>query len=772
MTSLPPHDPAAHASRSVPATVAVPVLAAVLLFALAPAPLVHADVTISPYRLFGGPVASISSVRTSDTTTELYAATTSPNVLFRAIVGETEPLPVFSPWIQVAGLVAGTGQRQAHHLTVLPDTDPRCIFVGVGDGIHYGSENAFSRLADGETEFAASDPFAIDAAGRLFVAAAGTLHRGTVSSDCAVSFAAPIATGLTAIVDVKVGRDASVASTSTYVYLQERLEPPRLARSTDPVEAVAEGTTFVSLAIGDAGGRALFSHFAVDSEGVVWMSGSGDNGNLWVQHTGDWQSWTPQDTGVAGSGGPIFAFPGPGDAATDRLYTSVARSLDGGASWGRVCGDSWETPPRGSAYAADALTSTLLYLSSGQGMATSTSAGARCRDHDEGMSAVRTWQMFTNAAAVGAYPAKSIGWASSSSGVWKTMTLDAAEPDWGVPLFPRGDLQLYWGLAVSEADPVNDAFVGTTSLYATTDGGTSWNVLLSAGDHGFGSTAVVGAIALDATYSAGTAVYAGLSDPAEERAGGFLVTCDGGESWTQVSLANAVPGPDADIADIVLVEESPGVTVTYVSADLVTSGARGPLPVANGLYRITDDCASAPSTWAVVPLLATPHAVNDLVVDAGNTLYAAASRQDGTPVLYRGTTTGLVEVPLDGLFPAGSLIRALTAGDRPDGTCPGLVLYAAVGLNIFYRDLDETCATPAESWTYYVTASKGGAINKLLWDALVTMVDVGLYRVSGPPPGAPHSLIGGMGLAAALGGLAAGRLRRRLRCPKTRNLSR
>ncbi len=354
-----------------------------------------------------------------------------------------------------------------------------------------------------------------------------------------------------------------------------------------------------------------------------------------------------------------------------------------------------------------------------------------CQEHDDGIEAVNVQDIYVS-------EDKTIAWIAAKSGIRRSTNFNATSPTWTEAAFPTGDGSPYYSIAVDPRDPENVAYAGNVRIYKTESGPGdignmwgNWTRIFDESDYSdLGGEAVVEALAVD-PYNPDR-IFAGLVMPRDDEVGGLFVSCDGGSSWEQISLANTVPGQDADVHDILIVQEA-NETVIYAATEYFYGDPYG-LNTSWGVYRITGDCGN----WTVAheffnaTVNGTPidACIYTLGVDADGNIFAAGSDVSGNPAVYRRDITTGIWSPITWDNLTGGPITSLVLGDMPgSGDCEGKIPYVAIHNQVYYLGMDASCSSYDDSWTLYNTFPQGTTINDMYWDVLLVGTETGLYEV-------------------------------------------
>jgi hypothetical protein len=725
--------------------------AAALLVLMAPA--AQAIPTLAPFDLYGGRVNVMGGVAVDPLNSEIFVGTESPNSLYVAQVSHAAGPPVVGDFERVAGMTATDNHGTPQTLAVYrhPAAASTCVYVGVDMKIYYAlydvpaASGTFAPLTFGTAgPFPDFAPIVATPSGYLFIAWGSDVYWGTIQPNCTVAWNAgaprPVV-GMTDIDVMAVGKRFGAAPADEYVYVGEfkGAGPAPLAHGDDPVASMNGTTTFANF----SAPADFYETMDVSPDGKVWLGGYKlASHDKWVASL-DWLAgpWVQAATGIMGHWGPIRAY--DDGLGSYRIYLGTARSDDAGATWTGMCMSSFETHPNDGDNLADPNNPLLVFMTTDQGIGMSENAGADCVEHDSKIEAVKIQSIWVNDVLAPGVPAKSMAWIAGKSGVRISSNFNAFTPTWTNAVFPTGDGSPYYSVEVDPTLPADHAFSANVRVYRTTTGGLTdgaWTQMFSEASYGatmggmMNGERNIRALAIDPFYTTDTAIYAGLESNWEpDMAGGLYASCDDGGTWQQVGLSNTPPSQDANVWDI-LVNKEGAQTVVYVAADHTPSGGVGPAAASWGVYRIADDCSNAPSSWTATQQFAAPKEIYSLDADANGVVYAAGETTLGAPVVYENASGTFSAVTVAGL--AADPVRAIVLGDRPlTGACPGLIPYVAVGLKVYYLDMDLTCTTYDASWTFFYEHFNGGAINTMFWDELLIGGDTGLRSLAEEDPG-------------------------------------
>lgn len=657
--------------------------------------------------VYGGRINGISVISTGPNTSRIYISTESANSVFYADVTTTPSSESFGSFTVMPGLGNDDGYGStisklfAHALSgylffinnnnlykthYSSSTVTLIDGVGIKDMIIYGDYLFY--IKDNSFNYAQ-----IDASGNL-----------TGTGNFAISS--------------MTNPSIKVNTSNNKIYICDLTTSPSIYKSSDNYNALTGSSSFTSLTMGTLSGSVTnWAAFGIGPDGTLFLGG--DNGsNKFVQYSvDDAATWSGGSTSLSGVSGSNFSFAGsssPYIVYFGRGYSTYTNG-SGFGSWSEFGNVSYETHPNDGAVFVDPNNSSIVYLTTDQGIGATKNGGSVIFEIDTGVEAVQVNDFSMNST-------KDIAWLASKSGVRK-VTNFSVSPTWSLAMFPNNDGSPYYS-AEMENDNDATAYVGNVRVYKTTNSGSSWTQVLSEVTTGYPAVGTrVEAIEVCPTNS--NLVLAGfyVDDTTQ---GGLWYSTDAGSTWSQLQLRSGSTLPnDVDVYDIVFTTES-GNPVAYIGVyyDLNISS---PSNRGYSVYRAEwngsswstrqDMQASYTSTGTVIVVT-----IIDLEVTASGTkIYACGTDASiNHPVAYYKDLAGTnlwTPVPVSG-FPTGNQQgKAIANG--------GGYTYCAVDNVIYYIPDGGT------SWSVGYTYPAGTQINVLFYDALLAGTGTGLYNFGG-----------------------------------------
>lgn len=491
------------------------------------------------------------------------------------------------------------------------------------------------------------------------------------------------------------------------VYLFSQGSAPNLYKLSDPYDGLTSATTYRDISPATLSSTVLWTSFGVAPSGRLFILGSEASGK-YAAYSDDEVNWTEYATGIGGAAGKNIAF--TGDSSNYKVYWASCFNDQNGNSghWAGFGVLGMETHPNDGAVFTGLVNSSIIYMTTDQGIGASINGGKNIFEIDDGVEAVQVNDMDMTMN-------KNNAWIASKSGIRHVVDYQTASPLWTNAMFPNGDGSPYYSVSMNPDDS-STVYVGNLRIYKTTDEGAYWSQVFSTENppvswNGLG----VKALALEVCPFDPNTVFAGF-EIQDSLAGGLFYSTDAGSSWNQILLEETVPGHDVDVSDVVFNIES-GDTVAYVSAlyDL-------DFPAGRSVYRL----AKSGTTWSVArdmdasgtstgtTLVVT---IWDLEVSAtGDTIYAAGTDAGvNHPIAYFKAINGSnlwTPLTVSG-FPTEMEATAIEIGQD--------TVYCAVGSDIYYLPLG------GSSWSLGYSYPVGTRINFLYWDDLLAGSDTGLY---------------------------------------------
>ena len=527
------------------------------------------------------------------------------------------------------------------------------------------------------------------------ITADGTFSQSTVSP---VSIGVPSTQSFLAMV---------IHPVNNCVYILDCDGTNGIRKSSSAYNALSELTTFSTILLPPASTSwTARKELGIGPDGRLFV-GSSITNKIVAYSDNDGTSWTVVDTSAIGTGGGNIAT--IGDTNAYNVYYGTAASTNKGVngSWSNFpLGGTAETHPNDGEVKVDPLNNNILYMTTDQGIGTSTNAGVDLFEIDQGVEAVQVQDFDMT-------DAKDVAWAASKSGI-RRATGFPDNPQWTQNgMFPLGNGSPYYSVAVDRSDPSGlTAYAANNRIYKTTDGGSNWTCCYQAPE---GANSEFYFSALEVNND----VFAGIYYNVSGYLGGLLYSADGGNTWTNRELGTDING--VNVNDIVLVTEN-GTNVAYIAAAYDTNSASG-----GHVYRVT----LTNSTH--VSLSTDPVSIRDLAVDLNdNSIYASGMTTNNEPVFFYKeangstwtalTTTGL---PDDARPMANPNWRGpvISVGEDPDPANNDHIPIIAVGIQLYALPKNGAKWLTSSSMAY----PEGTQINVLYWDELMVGTDTGIY---------------------------------------------
>jgi hypothetical protein len=513
--------------------------------------------------VYGGRVESICPIAISSNSTRIYASTESANSVFYGDVDYTKAEP-FS--------------TNNFKFNVVPDLSAAANF-GVVRSIAAHRESGKLFFADGRAIYSCNKNAGSIQTNIAVLADVPTMliRRNTFLAIDWES-APPYRTTLivtTIAADGSLGADVKriqldgglmwpvllVHPTNNLVYIFGRRTPNVLLKSDDTFDALTTATTFTNIALPAPIPWVGDSSFGIGPDGRIFVGGSG---KVIAYSDNEGASWNVVSNGMpGGTYGPNIECVGTADEY--RVYFGAAISTNKGVdgSWGRLPlpGGTAETHPNDGECKADPLDPKIIYMTTDQGIGTTTNAGRDIFEIDYGLVAVQIEDFDMT-------DAKDVAWSASKSGIRKG-TGSAGNIVWTPNgMFPMDDGAPFYSIAVNRADTSgNSVYAGNNRIYKTTDGGTNWERVWDVeGDtNGFLNGGYISALEAD-----GDIVFAGYHGRGSETNSGMLASDDGGRHWIELIK-------DVNVTDIKYVRATGEI---YVSIDYING--------VGGVFYISD----------------------------------------------------------------------------------------------------------------------------------------------------------------------------------------
>jgi len=652
--------------------------------------------------IFGGRVNAITGYAKNADTSRIFISVESANSIFYTDVYATGTPPVFGQFTVMPGVNATTGYGANIKLIAVHAASGK-LFFGHNSGLL--STNTTSATVN--TVFSGMISGLLIKGDYLFFTETDKLHFGTLNSSGAFSesSSSPITVGSFSFSNLII-----VNPVNDSLYIFGAGTSPKLYRINAIYSALSSSTTISDISPTTLSASVNWTAFNIAPDGIFYFFGSDNNDKYYAFSTNGGISWTENPTGMHGSSANNIDF--AGDSAKYSLYTSSVFNDNNGAvsAWKPLGYNSTETHPNDGAVFVDPLNSSIVYLTTDQGIGVSVNGGADVFEIDDGVEAVQVNDFSMTSS-------KTRAWAASKSGLRRVDNY-LSSPLWTNAIFPLGDGNPYQSIEMSRADS-NIVYAANNRIYKSTDNGATWNMVFTPENPPYNYPHIENyAFALEECYLDPDIVMAGyqMQDPAHK--GGLFVSMDAGASWSQILIKATSVGEDVDVSDIVFNEEK-GDTVAYVSVLYELSSPSGysvyRLVKKGSSWSVSEDMSSSnTSTGSVIVVT-----INDLEISSTRDTIFAAGTDAGFnhPAVYfkpLNTTNKWTPFTVTGLPTGNKEAKAITLGHD--------TIYCAVNEEIFYYDLKG-----GSSWQLGYSYPVGTKINFLYFDDLLVGTSYGLF---------------------------------------------
>ncbi len=359
------------------------------------------------------------------------------------------------------------------------------------------------------------------------------LHFGTLdgSSNFSEDANSPRSIGATPVSPV-----ITVNPSNSYVYVCDVNSTPVVYKSSDPYDSFGGSTSFSSLTATSLSAD-TWTAFDAGPDGTLFLGGSGSSVKVVAYSTDDGSTWNSGSTSITGTGGTNFGF-----GASSSPYTvyfadvyAVYTNGSGFGSWSEMGNSGLETHPNDGSVAVDPNNTSVIYMTTDQGIGKSTDGGATISEMDDGVEAVQVQDFSLN-------PSSDVAWAASKSGVRKVTDFTTGSGTWTNALFPTSDGSPYYSAEINSYTG-DTAFAGNVRVYKTIDGGSNWTQVFTAEKIRLQFLRInseVRAIEVDPNDS--DMILAGYTIDNSTDQGGVFYSTDGGGSWGQIFAGQDLPG--------------------------------------------------------------------------------------------------------------------------------------------------------------------------------------------------------------------------------------
>ncbi|PIW99676.1 MAG: hypothetical protein COZ80_04155 [Ignavibacteria bacterium CG_4_8_14_3_um_filter_37_9] len=456
--------------------------------------------------------------------------------------------------------------------------------------------------------------------------------------------------------------------------------------------------------------------YGIGPDGAMFFGGELSSTKYVNYSTGasDGAAWSGGTTGLSGVSNTTFSFSGSASPYIVNYTKGYSTYTDGSGfgTWAEFGNAGFETHPNDGVVFTDPTNSSIVYMTTDQGLGKTTNGGSVISEFDDGIEAVQVndFDMASN---------KIWAWLASKAGIRKVSDFQTT-PTWSNAMFPNFDGSPYYSAEMNN-DKDDTAYVGNVRVYKTTNSGLNWTQVFTAESAPYSYSSMARVEAIEVCPANENLVTAGYFIDGTPQ-GGFFFSTDAGSTWNQQLLKAASGTDDADVYDIVFSNEGPNpaayIGVNYDTAVTIANRARSVYRAEwNGSAWSVRNDFDGSYTAVGYPITAT---IMDLFV-SGDTIFAVGT--DATtnhPIAYYKNTTGT------------NLWTALTTSGFPTSS-PGFLKYGragSYGADTIFVAVDNQIyymQKAASSWTTGYTYPAGTQINVLYYDALLVGTGTGLY---------------------------------------------
>lgn len=651
--------------------------------------------------IYGGRINCISAYAKTSDTTRVFISTESANSIFYANIYSGSGTAIFGTFSVMPGLNAAANYGSAIQ-NIAADSASGYLFFIHQTGLlsSHPSSSTVNTVSSGNV-----NALLVYRSYMFFIKNSNSLHYGTISSSGTYTESGSVSIS-------SVTTPSIVLNTSNRrIYVFGAGSAPKLYKSSTDYDAFSGATSFSSISLATLSASIYWRAFGIGPDGKLFAGGASSSKSV-ANSTDDGSSWTTVATGVTGTYGPNITC--GGTSSSYYVYFASCYSANMGTTWVNFGNTGLETHSNDGFNISDPNKSSIVYLTSDQGIAASTNSGATIFEIDNGVEAVQVNDCDMNTS-------KTNAWIASKSGIRKVYNYTTT-PVWSNAMFPNGDGSPYYSADMNIND-TSTAYVGNVRVYKTTNDGSSWNRVFTAEDapYSFASSSSVEAIEV-CPYNSNI-VFAGYSQSGTSK-GGLFYTTNAGTNWNQILIEAASTGQDVDVNDIVFSIEGTD-TVAYVGVTYDLSSPQG-----ISLYRLT----KSGNTWTPAQNMDGTHTtvgyqivatIIDLAVSVtGDTVYACGTDAGvNHPIAYYKIVSGTnkwTAFTVTG-FPVtpGKQGKALTIG--PDS------VFVAADNVVYYLSGSYSTGTWQTGYTY----PTGTQINMLYYDELLVGTGTGMYGQKG-----------------------------------------
>ena len=668
------------------------------LFAQLSAPSVEA--------VYGGRINAITGIGITASSSRIFIATESANSLFYADVTNTTTTPTFANFAAFPDVNAddnygsGISKIAAH-------TSGFLFFIASGNlyKVNTTASSISTISSSGQvSSLLVYGNYLLYIDGSNFVSK--TLD-GTGAVTATVSFAHGTA-GTTSIQVSPLNNKVYVGVVSTAT--------PALYKSSENYDALTGSSSFSAISLGSMTAGVTWNAYGIGPDGAMFFGGELSSTKYVNYSTGasDGAAWSGGTTGLSGVSNTTFSFSGSASPYIVNYTKGYSTYTDGSGfgAWAEFGNAGFETHPNDGVVFTDPTNSSIVYMTTDQGLGKTTNGGSVISEFDDGIEAVQVndFDMASN---------KIWAWLASKAGIRKVSDFQTT-PTWSNAMFPNFDGSPYYSAEMNN-DKDDTAYVGNVRVYKTTNSGLNWTQVFTAESAPYSYSSMARVEAIEVCPANENLVTAGYFIDGTPQ-GGFFFSTDAGSTWNQQLLKAASGTDDADVYDIVFSNEGPNpaayIGVNYDTAVTIANRARSVYRAEwNGSAWSVRNDFDGSYTAVGYPITAT---IMDLFV-SGDTIFAVGT--DATtnhPIAYYKNTTGT------------NLWTALTTSGFPTSS-PGFLKYGragSYGADTIFVAVDNQIyymQKAASSWTTGYTYPAGTQINVLYYDALLVGTGTGLY---------------------------------------------
>lgn len=651
--------------------------------------------------IYGGRINCISTYAKTTDTTRIFISTESANSMFYADVYSGSGTTTFGRFTVMPGLNASANYGSAIQ-KIAADSASGYVFFIHQTGLlsSHPSSSTVNTVSSGNI-----NSLLVYRSYMFFIKNSTEFHYGTISTSGVYTESGSVTIASLSNPTICINKS------NNRIYAFGEGTAPKLYKSSTDYNTFTGATTFSSISLAALSASLTWKAFGIGPDGKLFVGGA-SSGKSVANSTDDGTSWTTVSTGITGTHGPNIVC--GGTPSSYYVYFASCYSADMGTTWVNFGNTGLETHSNDGTNIVDPNKSSLVYLTSDQGIAASTNSGATIFEIDNGVEAVQVNDCDMNTS-------KSNAWIASKSGIRKVYNYQTT-PVWSNAMFPNGDGSPYYSADMNIND-TSTAYVGNVRVYKTTNNGNTWNRMFTAEDapYNFASSSVVEAIEV-CPYNSNI-VFAGYSQPSTNK-GGLFYTTNAGTNWSQILIEAVSTGQDVDVNDIVFSIEGTD-TVAYVGVSYDLSSPQGV-----ALYRLT----KSGNNWTPAQNMDGTHTtvgyqivatIIDLAVSVtGDTVYACGTDAGvNHPIAYYKIISGTNKWSAFSVtgFPItpGMTGKALTIG--PDS------VFVAADNVVYYLSGDYAAGTWHTGYTY----PTGTQINMLYYDELLVGSGTGLYSQMG-----------------------------------------